>query len=124
MKPLFSVCACSILKISSCFRMPEAPWMLRSFATCVSAEIFISLSWAMSMVGAPSGRSGATNFFELIGGFFSLWDVIYGSRNAVQDFILPGTRHCRKWNYLLGFYFLGTLVKRLVQFRTRNFISL
>src|SRR6266850_749216 len=56
--------------------------MLRSFATCVSAEIFISLSWAMSIVGAPSGRSGATNFFELIGGFFSLWGDLWQSESC------------------------------------------
>src|SRR6516162_6367874 len=45
--------------------------MLRSLATCVRAEIFISFNCAMSMVDAPSGRSGETNFFELIGGFLS-----------------------------------------------------
>src|SRR5579871_3859802 len=45
--------------------------MLRSLAICVSEEMFISLSCAMSMVGAPSGRSEATNFL-LIGGVFSM----------------------------------------------------
>jgi hypothetical protein len=58
----------------------------------------------MSIVGAPSGRSGATNFFELIGGFFSLWDLNlisnfklrisklpYRDTDSVQDFILPST---------------------------------
>src|SRR5207249_149190 len=82
MKPLFSVCACRILKISSCFRIPEAPWMLRSLATCVSAEMFISFSCAMSIVAAPSGRSGATNFFELIGGFFSRWDLRFSRHRS------------------------------------------
>src|SRR5262249_16292174 len=74
MKPLFSVCACRILKINSCFRIPEAPWMLRSFAICVSDAMFISFNCAMSIVAAPSGRSEATNFL-LIGGFLlTVWD--------------------------------------------------
>src|SRR5215468_3475270 len=96
--------------------------MLRSFATCVSAEIFISLSWAMSIVAAPSGRSGATNFFELIGGFFSLWDVIYGSSNPCQDCVLSRTRDCRKWNYLLRVKCSSAFLERLTQMVARNLV--
>ena len=48
MRPFFSVCACRILKISSCLRMPVAPTTLRSLATWVSVVMFISFSLAMS----------------------------------------------------------------------------
>src|SRR5579871_1263211 len=98
--------------------------MLRSLATCVRAEIFISFSCAMSMVEAPSGRSGATNFFELIGGFFSLWDVIYGSPNPGQDGIFTRTRYRRKRNYLLCVKCLGACTERLVELVARNLIGL
>src|SRR5215468_4145523 len=97
--------------------------MLRSFATCVSAEIFISFSCAMSIVAAPSGRSGATNFFELIGGFFSLWDVIYGSSNPGEDLILSRIRHCRKWNYLLCLKCICSGTERFMQLVPRNFVN-
>src|SRR5581483_8795790 len=98
--------------------------MLRSLATCVRAEMFISFNCAMSMVDAPSGRSGATNFFELIGGFFSLWDVIYGSANPSQDCILSRTRYCRKRNYLLRVKCFSACTERLVELVARNLIGL
>src|ERR1051326_4513793 len=106
--------------------------MLRSLATCVSAEMFISFNCAMSMVEAPSGRSGATNFFELIGGFFLVsssgypllvWDVIYGSSNSRQEFVLSRTRDCRKRNYLLRVKCFGACTERLIQLVARNFVD-
>src|SRR5262245_54466478 len=97
--------------------------MFKSFATCVSAEMFISFSCAMSMVAAPSGRSGATNFFELIGGFFSLWDVIYGSSNSGEDLILSRMRNRRKWNYLLCVKCICPYTERLMQLVPGNLVN-
>src|ERR1041385_6461538 len=96
--------------------------MLRSLAICVSAEMFISLSCAMSMVGAPSGRSEATNFL-LIGGVFSLRNV-YGRPNPVQEFILSKRRNSREREYLLCVKSFGACSERLLQLVTGNLIGL
>ena len=47
MKPLCSVCAFRIWKISSCLRMPVAPATLRSFAIWVSCWMLLSFSSVM-----------------------------------------------------------------------------
>ena len=47
MKPLCSVCALRIWKISSCLRIPVAPATLRSLATWVSFAMLMSLSSLM-----------------------------------------------------------------------------
>src|SRR5437870_9103035 len=98
--------------------------MLRSLATCVSAEMFISLSCAMSMVAAPSGRSGATNFFELIGGFFSLCGIVNSGLDFGKKFFLSCAGYRRECNYLLRFYCLSACSERLVELVTGNLIGL
>src|SRR5688572_3957680 len=99
--------------------------MLRSLAICVSEEIFISFNCAISMVGAPSGRSGATNFFTLIGGFFSLWDLgsVNCSLNSSQDFVLSKRCDCRESSYLLCVKFMGARLECLFQLITGNLIG-
>lgn len=100
---------------------------------------------------APSGRSGATNFFELIGGLFSLWDVgsisncelriwdnlqtslfKFAIRNpksldrgpdSGQDFILSSTGNRRERNYLLCVKCTGACTERLIQLVSRNLIG-
>ena len=67
MKPLCSVCAFRIWKISSCFRMPVAPATFRSLAICVSLAMLMSLSSPMFSVsavrrGASLARRGAAGF--------------------------------------------------------------
>src|SRR2546421_4930263 len=56
MSPLFSVCAASTLKMSSCLRMPVAPGTSRSLAICVNLEMDISLSVARLKVSPPPSR--------------------------------------------------------------------
>src|SRR3954463_2667903 len=47
MWPSFSLCACRILKMRSCFRKPLAPGKSKDRAILVSSVIFFSLSSAM-----------------------------------------------------------------------------
>src|SRR5579871_2133590 len=58
MKPLISVCAFRIWKISSCLRMPVAPPTLRSFAICVSFWMLMSLRSVMLSRFGGGGASG------------------------------------------------------------------
>ena len=77
--------------------------MLRSLATCVSAEMFISFSWAMSMVARLLGDL-RQRIFLLIGGFFSLCGILVnGFTDPVQDCVLSKTRYRRESNDLLCF---------------------
>ena len=56
MKPLCSVCAFRIWKISSCLRIPVAPATCRSLATWVSRAMLMSLS--SPMLSVSLGRRG------------------------------------------------------------------
>src|ERR1700722_9008868 len=50
MWPSFSLCACRILKIRSCLRIPLAPGRSKVLAILVSSVMFFSFSSAMVMV--------------------------------------------------------------------------
>src|SRR5277367_487625 len=50
MWPSFSLCACSILKIKSCLRIPLAPGRSKVLAILVSSVMFFSFSSAMVMI--------------------------------------------------------------------------
>src|SRR5262249_16670633 len=57
--PVFSVCACRILKISSCLRIPVALETSRLRAICARLVAFISLSCAKSKSRAGLDSCGA-----------------------------------------------------------------
>src|SRR4051812_34573931 len=62
MKPLSSVCALRIWKISSCLRMPVAPPTFRSLAICVSFWMLMSFRSVMFRrlaVGSEAAGAGA-----------------------------------------------------------------
>src|ERR1700733_1374272 len=50
MCPSFSLCACKILKIRSCFRSPLAPGSSKVLAILVSSVMFFSFNSAMVMI--------------------------------------------------------------------------
>src|SRR6202162_5993121 len=50
MWPSFSLCACRILKIRSCLRMPLAPGRSKVLAILVNSVMFFSFSSAMVMI--------------------------------------------------------------------------
>ena len=70
MKPLCSVCAFRIWKISSCLRMPVAPATFRSLATWVSFWMLMSFRSLMLRPARAAVRRGGRG-----GGFGLLRDI-------------------------------------------------
>src|ERR1700691_3735134 len=78
MWPSFSLCACRILKIKSCLRIPLAPGKSKVLAILVSSVMFFSFSSAMVMIHLnPCTRASS---------------VV-----STGDFLKEGTQERRKW---------------------------
>src|SRR6266567_216731 len=87
MWPSFSLCACKILKIRSCLRIPLAPGRSRVRAILVNSVIFFSLSSAMVIRHLRGDRD-----FVIKGGYFQ-GDLVNsgqeGGAGVTQPAVVP-----------------------------------